>query len=80
MGANRYISEPHESYSNTSTKAEAYPKDSERNTREMTYGFARSWIDKDYSNENFNPKVCFRSYGKVYPDHVRTTGLDSKRR
>ena len=85
MGANRYISEPHESdYSSTSTEAEAYPRDttfSEQNTslpQDMT--FARSWIDKDYSNESSNPKVCLRGYGKVYHDQVRTTGIDSKRR
>ncbi|KAH9060542.1 Lecithin:cholesterol acyltransferase-domain-containing protein [Lactarius vividus] len=57
-----YISEPHESdYSSTSAEVEAYPRDatlSEQNTslpQEMA--FARSWIDKDYSNESSNPKI-----------------------
>ncbi|KAI9441206.1 Lecithin:cholesterol/phospholipid:diacylglycerol acyltransferase, partial [Lactarius indigo] len=55
-----YISEPHESdYS--STEAEVCPRDatfSEQNTslpQDMT--FARSWIDKDYSNESSSPKI-----------------------
>ncbi|KAH9048475.1 Lecithin:cholesterol acyltransferase-domain-containing protein, partial [Lactarius hengduanensis] len=62
MGANRYISEPHESdYSSTSAEVEAYPRDatfSEQNTSlPQDMAFARSWIDKDYSNESSNPKI-----------------------
>lgn len=66
MGANRYISEPHESDdSNTSTEAEAYPSDatfSEQNkSLPQDVRFARSWIDKGYTNELLDPKVCLRS-------------------
>ncbi|KAH9073083.1 Lecithin:cholesterol acyltransferase-domain-containing protein [Lactarius deliciosus] len=57
-----YISEPHESdYSSTSAEVEAYPRDatfSEQNTSlPQDMAFARSWIDKDYSNERSNPKI-----------------------
>ncbi|KAF8273417.1 Lecithin:cholesterol acyltransferase-domain-containing protein [Lactarius quietus] len=57
-----YISEPHESeYSNTSTKAEAYPKDAtfsgQITTLPQDVRFARSWIDKDYTNDLSNPKI-----------------------
>lgn len=57
-----YISEPHESdYSSTSAEVEAYPRDatfSEQNTSlPQDMAFARSWIDKDYSNESSNPKI-----------------------
>jgi len=70
-----YISEPHESDdSNTSTETEAYPKDatfSEQKSLPQDVRFARSWIDKGYTNELLDPKVCLRSYGKFYHDPVR---------
>lgn len=69
MGVNRYISEPHESdHSNVSNEAET-PKEatfSEHNASlPQDMKFARSWIDKDYTNELLDPKVCLHSYGKV---------------
>ena len=66
-GVNRYISEPHDSdYNNPSIEAEAHPNNatfSEQNTNlPQDVVFARSWIDKDYTNELLQPKVCLRNY------------------
>jgi hypothetical protein len=76
MGVNRYISEPHESdHSNASTEAEAAPKEAtvpEHSTSlPQDMRFARSWIDKDYTNELLDPKVCLRSYRKFTVTSLR---------
>lgn len=73
--ANRYISEPHESDDSNTAEVEAEPEDanfSEQNkSLPQDVRFARSWIDKGYTNELLDPKVRLRSYGKVYHDPVR---------
>ncbi len=60
---NRYISEPYESDHSNTTEAGAPPEDatvSRINTSlPQDMPFARSWIDKDYTNERTNPKVRF---------------------